>query len=244
MSATMNPISEQPPGLLTGSGRYQVKSRILVVDNSPSARAMIIKAFESTATMIECVACGTAAKALEKLESESFDLVTTSLLLPDMDGLHLCREIRKRKKLRLIPVIVISGNADERLLREGFSSGVTEYFNKTRGHIELAKFIANYLERTFGAANRILLVEDSQTVAKAIRDILTKQGMQVMHYPTAEGAFNLLQELDNEEDPTLRFDLVLTDFNLEGDMTGGDLLHADVLPQCSVHHRVGLQHRR
>lgn len=222
----MNTQIEYQPSHMTSSGRYRVQSRILVVDNSPSARAMIIKAFESTATMITCVACATAAEALEQLKDNPFDLVTTSLLLPDMDGLQLCREIRADKKLRLIPVIIISGNADERLLREGFSSGVTEYFNKTRGHIELASFIASYLERTFGAAHRILLVEDSPTVATAIRKMLTKQGMQVIHYPTAENAFNLLMELENDDDPSLRFDLVLTDFNLEGEMTGGDLLYA------------------
>lgn len=211
---------------MTASGRYRVQSRILVVDNSPSARATIIKAFQNTATQIECVSSGSGEEALEKLAAGSFDLVTTSLLLPDMDGLELCRTIRNSKKLRLIPVIVISGNADERLLREGFSSGVTEYFNKTRGHIELVNFIAGYLERTFGVAHRILLVEDSQTVARAIRNMLTKQGMQVIHYAMAEDAFTLLQELEDDDDQTLRFDLVLTDFTLEGKMTGGDLLYA------------------
>lgn len=182
-------------------------------------------AFQNTATMLECVSCANAKQALKKLAEEHFDLVTTSLMLPDMDGLELCRLIRSDKHTRLIPVIVISGDADERLITEGFSSGVTDYFNKSRGHAELASFIFNYLERTYGAAPRILLVEDSLTVATMLRKMLQKQGMQVVHYPKAENAMDLLNEVQNEDDTSLQFDVVLTDFNLEGDMTGGDLLY-------------------
>lgn len=223
---TMNMTARKTSTHLSGSGRYRVQSRVLIVDSSPSARAMIAKAFESQATMIDCVGCDTAEQALKHLRDSRFDLVTTSLLLPGIDGLELCRTIRADKDLQLIPVIIISGNADKRLLKEGFSSGVSEYFNKTRGFPELAKFVASYLERTYGSAHRILLVEDSATAAKAIRDTLTRQGMQVVHYRKAEDALKLLEEVDMDDDPTLSFDLVLTDFNLEGTMTGGDLLYA------------------
>jgi len=164
--------------------------------------------------------------ALKCLKEDNYDLVTTSMMLPDMDGLALCRKIRENSDTRVIPVIIISGNPDERLLREGFSAGVTDYFNKTRGHAELVEFISNYLERTIGAAHRVLLVEDSLTVATLIRKILQKQGMHVVHYPDAEEAFNLLKEIQEDEDTSLQFDIVVTDFYLEGQMTGGDLLYA------------------
>jgi two-component system cell cycle response regulator len=222
----MEHISDSNTAFLTSSGRFQIHSRILVVDSSPSARAMITRSFENTATMIECESCGNAEEALEHLEKEHFDLITTSMMLPDMDGLKLCRKIRENSKTRVIPVIIISGNADERLLREGFSAGVTDYFDKTRGHAELVEFISNYLERTIGAAHRVLLVEDSLTVATMIRKILQKQGMHVVHYVNAEEAFNLLKEIQEDEDASLQFDIVVTDFYLEDQMTGGDLLYA------------------
>jgi len=222
----MEHISDANTAFLTSSGRFQVHSRILVVDSSPSARAMITRSFENTATMIECKACGSAEEALKYLKEDDFDLVTTSMMLPDMDGLALCRKIRENSDTRVIPVIIISGNADERLLREGFSAGVTDYFNKTRGHAELVEFISNYLERTIGVAHRVLLVEDSLTVATMIRKILQKQGMHVVHYANGEEAFNLLKEIQEDEDASLQFDIVVTDFYLEDQMTGGDLLYA------------------
>jgi two-component system cell cycle response regulator len=222
----MGQISDSHSELTTTSGRFNISSRILVVDSSPSARAMIARSFENTATMIKCEACGSAREALEHLKLNHYDLVTTSMMLPDMDGLELCREIRANPKTRLIPVIIISGNAGERLLREGFSAGVTDYFNKTRGHTELVSFISNYLERTFGAAHRVMLVEDSVTVATMIRKTLQKQGMHVTHFAKAEEAFNLLKDIQDEQDTSQHFDIVVTDFYLEDQMTGGDLLSA------------------
>lgn len=222
----MEHISDVHTAFLTSSGRYRISSRILVVDSSPSARAMIAKAFEQRATLINCEACGTAREALEHLDKGQYDLVTTSMMLPDMDGLELCRKIRSNKKTRLIPVIIISGNADDRLMREGFSAGVTDYFNKTHGHAELVSFISHYLERTIGSAHRVLLVEDSNTVATMIKKTLKKQGMHVVHYSNAEEAFNLLKEIDDENDTSMHFDIVVTDFYLEDQMTGGDLLYA------------------
>ena len=85
----MEHISDVNTAFLTGSGRYQINSRILVVDSSPSARAMITRSFENRATMIQCDACGSAKEALEFLEHKHYDLVTTSMMLPDMDGLKL-----------------------------------------------------------------------------------------------------------------------------------------------------------
>lgn len=222
----MDNPSEAQTNFITTSGRFNINSRILVVDSSPSARAMISRSFQQTAAMIQCESCGSAGEALEHLENNHYDLVTTSMMLPDMDGLALCRKIRSNKTTRLIPVIIISGNADERLLREGFSAGVTDYFDKTRGHVELVSFIANYLERTVGAAHRVMLVEDSATVATMIRKSLQKQGMHVSHFARAEEAYNLLKEIQEDTDPSQQFDIVVTDFHLEGTMTGGDLLSA------------------
>ena len=222
----MEHISDVNTAFLTGSGRFQINSRILVVDSSPSARAMITRSFENRATMINCDACGSAKEALEFMESTHYDLVTTSMMLPDMDGLKLCKKIRSNTKTRHIPVIIISGNADERLLREGFSAGVTDYFNKTRGHGELVNFISNYLERTIGSAHRVMLVEDSTTVATLIKKILQKQGMRVTHFARAEEAFELLKSIDSDDEPSAAFDIVVTDFHLEAEMTGGDLLYA------------------
>lgn len=222
----MDHISDQHTALLSSSGRFQIQSRILVVDSSASARAMICGAFENNATMIQCVACTSAEEALKKLQQEKFDLVTTSLMLPDMDGLELCRNIRAHKSTQLIPVIVISGDADERLRIEGFSSGVTDYFNKSHGHTELVDFISSYLERTFGIAPKVMLVEDSPTVAALLKKTLLQQGMQVTHFVEAEHALEALSPDDNVLHENEEFDVVLTDFKLAGNMTGGDLLHA------------------
>jgi diguanylate cyclase (GGDEF)-like protein len=176
------------------------------------------------------VTCGSAEEALEYLHREKFDLITTSLLLPGLDGLDLCHEIRKSEKQHLTPVIVVSSDADTRLLREGFSAGVTDYFNKSLGYKKLVEFIKDVSQRHAGLVGRVLYVEDSLSTAQTTQTLMEKHGLYITHTTSAEEALKRLKQAketpDNVSDNTSDFDIVFTDFFLEGQMTGGDLLYA------------------
>jgi len=213
---------------LTASGRYRVSARVLIVDGSTVARRLISEALQRKASMVEIITCNNGREALAELAKTRFDLVTTALLLPDMDGLMLCRAIRDNPPSRHTPVVVVSGDADTRLLREGFSAGVTDYFDKSRGFPDLVRFISDFLERASGISERILLVEDSAAVAKVLSRMMDRHGFEATLVTSAEEALTLLTPPagSDENAPANNFALVLTDFHLKGVMTGGDLLHA------------------
>ena len=196
-----------------------------MADSSATARAMLTRAFERNDAKIECVACKSGAEALDRLRQERFDLLTTELQLPDIGGLELCERLRAQTDTCLIPVIVISAEADERLQAQGFAAGVTDYFNKDRGPGELAAFVSNYLRLTLCAAPNVLLVEDSKITATVLKKMLRGQGMRVTHFADAESAVGLLDEIESQGgDRARQFDIVLSDLQLEGELTGGDLL--------------------
>lgn len=201
-------------------------TRILVVDGSTVSRQILSRILQEEMTNIEVDSCKTGDVVLQKLQKNQYDLITTALLLPDMDGLALCRHIRSTSTNQYTPVIVVSGDADERLLQEGFKAGVTDYFDKSKGYKAFGYFIKSYLQRNSSLLGHILFIEDSKTAAAVICKILDKHGLKVTHTDSAEHAMDMLEKQYNDENTDAPFDLVITDFYLKGELTGGDLLYA------------------
>lgn len=206
----------------------QRQTSIMVVDGSEVSRTIIGRILKNEMTNVNITSCPTAKEALVHLGNwERFDLITTSLMLPDQDGLVLCRKIRESERHHYTPVIVVSGDADNRLLREGFAAGVTDYFDKSSGYKAFVEFIKSFLQRNSGLVGKILYVEDSPTAATITRRIMEKHGLKIVHVTHAEQALELLEGISNgwvsEDDG---FDIIVTDFFLKGKLTGGDLLHA------------------
>jgi len=205
----------------------ETSSRIMIVDRSEVARSIISHILQKEMQSAYIVTCGSAEEALEHLHREKFDLITTALLLPGLDGLDLCHEIRQSDKQHLTPVIVVSSDADTRLLREGFSAGVTDYFNKSLGYRKLVEFIKDVAQRHAGLVGRILYVEDSASTAQSTQALLQNHGLHITHFATAEEALELLKRnLPRGGGEDSGFDVLFTDFFLAGPMTGGDLLYA------------------
>lgn len=197
---------------------------IMIVDDSEVSRTLIARSLRAEMGNARITACATASEALGYLTTIKFDLITTALLLPDMDGLDLSRRIRETAIQRYTPIIVVSGNADDRLLREGFAAGVTDYFDKSLGYAEFVSFIKAFTQRNLGLVGRVLYVEDSPTAVEITRRVMETHGLQVVRVSTAEQALSLLEQNGPEDEPEV--DIVITDFFLRGKMTGGDLLHA------------------
>lgn len=201
-------------------------THILVVDGSEVARTIVTRVVEEDMPHARITACGTGREAIACMQAEHFELITTALLLPDMDGLDLSRQVRRDRIHQYTPVIVVSGDADERLLREGFDAGVTDYFDKALGYRAFADFLKDFTRRNCGLVGRILYVEDSLTAATQTIRLMERHGLQVRHTTTAEDALDILLENSLDQDRADSLDIVVTDFYLKGRLTGGDLLHA------------------
>lgn len=199
------------------------KSRIMVVDGSNVSREIVVRILADVIAESEITACGSGREALENLALGHYDLITTSLMLPDRDGLDLCRTIRQSNGHHYTPIIVISGDADQRLLKEGFAAGVTDYFDKSQGYPAFGAFIKAFCQRNTGLVGRVLFVEDSHTAATVTRRMLERHGLHITHVTSAEEGLTLLDAMQQGGDD---YDMVITDLYLKEEMSGGDLLHA------------------
>lgn len=205
---------------------FNKMTSIMIVDGSEVSRTIISRIIKSEMQNTNIVTCGSGEEAIVHLGQEQFDLITTSLMLPDMDGLDLAKRIRLSDSHHYTPIVVVSGDADSRLLREGFDAGVTDYFDKSLGYHPFVEFIKTITRRTTGLVGRVLYVEDSKTAAMITRHIMEKQGLKITHTTRAEDALRLLEEAAETANPDEGYDIIVTDFYLKGNLTGGDLLHA------------------
>jgi len=197
--------------------------RVLVVDGSRLVRRLIEGVLKAELPDSVVLSCETGAAAQRELESGVVDLVTTALSLPDMDGVELAHHVREYSPQAYIPIIVVSGDVQERLVARSLSHDVTDYFDKALGFEALAEFIRGYVHPAQTANGEVLYVEDSRVVAVATTRMMEKFGLTVTHVTSVEAAIELLEAAKNEGRAPGP-DLVLTDVNLKGELSGGDLL--------------------
>jgi len=199
--------------------------RIMVVDGSKLVRRLIGDVLRQALADVEIVECGGLDEARAALAQAPVDLVSTSLLLPDGEGLHLARAVREAAGQRYVPVIVVSGDAQAHLEARRFTEDITDHFDKALGHRALAEFVRGYVHPAPIPDAHVLYVEDSRTVALATRRMLETQQMRVTHVVSAEDALAYLEAYrDSPGAPGA--DLLLTDVYLKGELSGHDLLRA------------------
>lgn len=200
--------------------------RVMVVDGSRVVRKLIGDVLARELPDVELVSCGGIGEARDALQAGPVDLVTTSLSLPDGDGIALARSVRESSGQRYVPIIVISGDAQTHLESRRFTEDVTDYFDKSLGHTALAAFIRGYVQPQPIPGARVLYVEDSRVVAVATKRMLERHGLDVLHFVGVEEALEHLEA--HRESATaggyLGADLVLTDVYLKGKLSGHDLL--------------------
>lgn len=199
------------------------RARIMIVDGSKLVRRLIEQMLRQALPDVELVACATGAEAKAALHAGTVDLVTTALSLPDMDGQTLAQYIREHTPQAYIPIIVVSGDVQQRLEARSIGDVVTDYFDKSLGLEALAAFIRGYVHPEDEPGGEVLYVEDSRVVATATRRMLEKHGLSVTHVASVEDA---LAHLDTAaaQGRAPGPDVVLTDVYLKDQLSGKDLI--------------------
>lgn len=118
------------------------QKKILIVDDEPNIRELFVDTLSPHG--FECITARNGLEGLNLILTASPDLVLLDLRMPDMDGLAMLRELRKKNGGEKIPVIILSTLNDEKSVSEALQLGVSDFLEKSNWNItELMERIHN-----------------------------------------------------------------------------------------------------
>lgn len=102
-------------------------SRILIVEDNRDLATQLIDTLEAAGFIVDYAACGKDARNL--FNEQDFDLVLLDWMLPDAEGIELCREIKQQSE-RDIPVLMLTARDSIDDKGTGFDAGADDYLTK------------------------------------------------------------------------------------------------------------------
>lgn len=104
------------------------KKRILVVEDEESL--LKLETILLTVKGFEVIGAVSGSMAIEKIGSEVFDLVLLDIMLPDIDGFEVCRQLRKDPRTATVPIIMLTGKKTQDDHDRGVLCGANSYLVK------------------------------------------------------------------------------------------------------------------
>jgi putative two-component system response regulator len=102
--------------------------KILIVDDESAARTALATLLRREGFEVDEVRDGTS--ALARCASFQPDLVLLDVLMPDVSGLEVCRQIKAKPETRLTPVVLITGLSDTEDRIKGINAGADDFLSK------------------------------------------------------------------------------------------------------------------
>ena len=129
---------------------------ILVVDDDQDLAEMLGIVLNGAGIAVDLVSRGD--EAVEVFRNSQPDLVLLDIMLPGLDGIEVCREIRKQSTR--VPIVMLTAKSDTHDIVKGLEAGADDYMVKPFKPSELVARIRTRLRRTGGNINGNLTIGD------------------------------------------------------------------------------------
>ena len=126
-------------------------SRVLIVEDDARIRELV--ALHVRLESLDPIEVGDGAEALTRARAERFDLIVLDVMLPGLDGVTLCRAIRRDSANRDTPLLMLTARHQEADRVLGLDAGADDYLTKPFGVRELMARVRALLRRRGGAAS-------------------------------------------------------------------------------------------
>ncbi len=129
--------------------------RILVIEDEKRLSHVVKKGLEESGYAIDQAYDGE--EGLYLAESESYDSIILDVMLPKMDGIHVCQELRKKKIMTPILMLTAKTQVEDRVT--GLDAGADDYLTKPFAFIELKSRLQALLRRSHHQPENMLRID-------------------------------------------------------------------------------------
>lgn len=119
------------------------KPNILIVEDNPEMSTFLERILSP---YYKCKITQDGQKALEELEENTYDLITSDVMMPNMDGFTFVEKVHEKEKSSQLPVVMLTARSLEEDKLRGLSLGVDDYITKPFSSQELLVRIDNLLK--------------------------------------------------------------------------------------------------
>ena len=162
--------------------------RVLIVDDDPDIQRLVSYNLSQAGFQVSTAATGLT--GLQAVQNHQPDLIILDLMLPDLDGLEVCRTLRQREDSRLIPIIMLTARTEEIDRVVGFELGADDYVMKPFSARELVLRVKSIFRRMHGDRSEMLSVGKIQLFPQRRQVLVGNRSITL-----AAKEFDLLQEL-------------------------------------------------
>jgi len=118
------------------------KPHLLIVEDNPEMSKFLV---QTLSNLFQCTTAMDGIEALNKLENQKFDLITSDVMMPNMDGFTFLEKVHEKEDFLTTPVIMLTARTLEEDKLRGFQLGVDDYLTKPFSTKELIARINNLL---------------------------------------------------------------------------------------------------
>lgn len=132
--------------------------KVLIADDEPDMLRFLRSQLRLHFQVLEAV---DGQQAIEKAAQFLPDIILCDMMMPEKDGLEVCRELRHRTSTRNIPIVLLTARADEETKLAALSAGANDFLSKpfsmTELHVRLSNLAAAYqMQRQLARQNQVL----------------------------------------------------------------------------------------
>jgi len=102
--------------------------RILIVDDDEMVRMALVELLKPEGYTLDVASGGK--EALIKIDENRYDLMMFDIIMPEIDGLELCKKVRAREEYKGVPIVFLTAKSREQDRMKGLEAGANLFLSK------------------------------------------------------------------------------------------------------------------
>jgi DNA-binding response OmpR family regulator len=162
--------------------------RVLIVDDDPDIQRLVTYNLSQAGFQVQSASTGQT--ALDSVQKQAPDLIILDVMMPDVDGMEVCRTLRQRENSRRIPIIMLTARGEEIDRVVAFELGADDYVMKPFSPRELVLRVKSIFRRVKDDRSNFLRIGSIQLFPERRQVLASNRAVAL----TAK-EFDLLHEL-------------------------------------------------